>query len=73
MQSQSTYFVNFFQVAHPQTPMLCMSVAFHTMPFTVTLSKGPIHYYYMPQASKTLPTETASITLYKFTNQALPE
>ena len=40
--------------------MLCILIAFHTMPFAVTLSKGLIHYYYTPQASKILTTGIVS-------------
>ena len=67
MQSQSTYFVKFFWVAHSQTPMLCMLIVFHTVSFAVTSSKGLVHYYYMPQASKFLSTSIASAPLYKVT------
>ena len=70
IQSQSTCFVNFFWVTFPQTPMFCMLIVFHTMPLVVTLSKGLVHYYYMPQASKILSTGLASIPLYKFTIRA---
>ena len=71
MQSQSTYFVKVFWMTFPQTPMLCMLIVFHTMPFVVTLSKGLVHYYYMPQASKILSTGLASIPLYKLIIRAL--
>ena len=71
MQYQSTYFVTIFWVARPQTPMLYVLIAFHTMSFAVTLSKGLIHYYYMPQASKILSTGIASTPSYKFTIQTL--
>ena len=73
MQSQSTYFVKKFLGGTPQTPMLCLLIVFHTMPFAVTLSYGLIHYYYMPQASKFLSTGIASIPSYKFTIWALSE
>ena len=73
MQSQNTYFVKVFWVTFPQTPMLCMLIVFHIMPFVVKLSKGPVHYYYMPQASKILSTGIASIPLYKFTIRALSD
>ena len=64
-------FVKLFWVAHSQTPMLCMLIVFHTVSFAVTLSKGLIHYYYMPQASKFLSTGMASTPSYKVTIQAL--
>ena len=66
-------FVKKFWVTRPQTPMLCMLIVFHTMSFAVALSKGLIHYYYMPQASKILSTGIASIAIpsYKFTIWAL--
>ena len=73
IQSQSTCFVNVFWVTFPQTPMLCMLIVFHTIPFVVKLSKGLVHYYYMPQASKILSTGIASIPLYKFTIRALSD
>ena len=54
---------NIFWVACPQTPMLCMLIVFHTMPFVVSLSKGLIHCYYKPQASKILSTGIITSTL----------
>ena len=51
----------------PQTPMLCMLIVFDTMQFAETSSKGLVHYYYMPQASKILSTGITSIPSYKFT------
>ena len=71
MQSQNTYFVNVFCMACPQTPMLCKLIVVHTMSFVVTLFKGLIHYYYMPQASKIFSIGIANIPSYKFTIQAL--
>ena len=64
MQSQSIYFVKIFLVTCPQTPIICMLTVFHTMPFAVTLFKGLVHYYNMPQASKFLSTGIASIPSY---------
>ena len=71
MKSQCTYYIKCFWVACPQTPMLCMLIVFHTMQFAVTLSKGLVHYYYMPQAFKILSIPIASIPSYKFTIRAL--
>ena len=68
MQFQSTYLVKYFRRAHPQTPMFSMLIVFHIMPFAVTLSKGLIHYYYMPQVSKILSTGIASIATSKNKN-----
>ena len=65
MQFQSTHFVKIFQVARSQTPMFSMLIVFHTMSFAVTLSKGLIHYYYMPQVSKILSTGITSIATSK--------
>ena len=63
MQSQSTYFVKPFWVACHQTPTLCMFIVFHTIPFAMALSKGLVHYYYMPQVSKILSTGIAILCL----------
>ena len=65
MQSQIACFVKLFWVPCLQTPMLCILIVFHTMPFVVTLSKGLVHYYYVPQASEILSTGIASIPSYK--------
>ena len=71
MQSQSTYFVKLFWVVHSQTPMLYILIVFHTVSFAVTLSKGLVLYYYMPQASKFLSTGIASTPSYKVIIQVL--
>ena len=72
MQTLEHLFCKSSWAACLHTPMLCKLNVFYTMLFAVTLSKGFIHYYYMPQASKILSTGIASIPSYnKFTIQAL--
>ena len=46
-QYQSTYFVKIYLGGMPQTPMLCMLIVFHIMPFAMTLSIRLVHYYNM--------------------------
>ena len=53
-----------------RSSMLGMLIVLHTaMPFTVTLSKDLVHYYYMPRPPKF--SNRNGIPSYKFTIQAL--